>query len=112
MNAKANSTTADEFTDDAEWEDVETESQIVFDTIGDEFIGEFVGWSESESKQIPQAHFKNAEGTYFTNCGWSLKQGLKDIKKGTVCRLLYVSTQPTGQATPMMIFKVQTKRTR
>lgn len=100
----------DVINDEEGWEDVDSEAQIVFDTIGDRFVGTFVGWSESESKGIPQAHFVNDEGKFFVNCGWSLKQQLKDVAKGTLCRLIYVADQDTGQASPMMIFKVQIKR--
>jgi hypothetical protein len=93
-----------------EWEDIPTESQILFQAWGDEFIGEFNGWTETSSG-IAQAHFVTPDGLYFVNVGWSLKQQLKDVKKGTLCRITYVNDQDTGQASPMMIFKVQTRRT-
>jgi len=92
------------------WEDVAQESQVIFDTIGDTFIGVFQGWTETPGKGIPQAHFTNDEGQFFVNCGWSLKQQLREVKKGTLCRLMYVSNQDTGQDTPMMVFRVQTKK--
>jgi hypothetical protein len=93
------------------WVDVLTETQFTFSAFGDTFTGTFVGWSESEGKGIAQAHFENETGQYFINCGWSLKQQLKLIKKGAECRLIYVSDLDTGQPTPMMIFKVQTRGT-
>lgn len=103
----------DEFTDvnaDGEWEDVETESQIIFDTFGDVFIGTMNGWSETENG-IPQAHFLNADGAFFTNCGWSLKDQLKKVQKGKMVRITYVSDQPIpGRDTPMKIFKVAVKK--
>ena len=96
-------------TDDDGWEDVPAEVQVVFDTIGDVFTGRFEGWTESAGKGIPQAHFTNDEGQFFVNCGWSLKQQLRDVKKGTLCRLTYMDSRDTGNASPMMIFRVQTK---
>lgn len=105
----AESTKVPAKTDDG-WEDVPTESQVVFDTIGDVFIGTFTGWTETVGKGIPQAHFTNADGSYFVNCGWSLKAQLREVKKGTLCRLEYTDSQDTGQESPMMIFKVQTKK--
>lgn len=106
---------SDEFTDvntDGEWEDVETEAQIIFDTIGDEFIGTFDGWSETEGeRRIPQAHFINAEGKFFVNATWSLKEQLRKVKKGTLTRIRYVADQPIdGRDVPMKIFKVATKK--
>lgn len=88
------------------WQDVVTESQLVFDTDGDEFTGIFNGWSETDNG-IPQAHFTNAEGEYFTNCGWSLKMQLKAVKKGNEVRIRRTGTQDTGQPSPMILFRVQ-----
>lgn len=88
------------------WTDVVTESQIVFDTIGDTFTGIFVGWSETDGG-IAQAHFRNDDGEFFTNCGWSLKQQLKAVKKGSLTKLTFTSEQDTGQPSPMRIFRVQ-----
>ena len=97
-------------TDNDGWEDVVTESQVVFDKDGDEFIGTFQGWSETDSG-IPQAHFVNDElGACFINCGWSLKVQLREVKKGTLTRIRRIGTQDTGQKSPMVLFKVQTKR--
>jgi hypothetical protein len=93
------------------WEDVVTEGQIVFDTIGDTFTGVFVGWSETDNN-IAQAHFKNAEGEFFTNCGWSLKQQLKTVRKGSEVKITYISDQDTGQASPMRVFRVQHRQAR
>lgn len=93
---------------DDEWTDVVTESQIVFDTIGDTFTGIFIGWSETDGG-IAQAHFKNGDGEFFTNCGWSLKQQLKAVKKGSLTKLTFTSEQDTGQPSPMRIFRVQYK---
>jgi galactose mutarotase-like enzyme len=110
VNGNGKTSTTPATTTDDGWEDVTQETQVVFHTIGDEFIGEFIGWSETPGKGIAQAHFQNADSKFFVNCGWSLKQQLKEIKKGTLCKLRYEADQDTGQETPMMLFKVQTKR--
>lgn len=96
---------------DSEWEDVPQEGQIVFEKVGDEYIGTFQGWSETERNAIPQAHFVGQDGVAaFLNVGASLKQQLKGIKKGTLCRLVWESERDTGQDSPMRVFRVQTKR--
>lgn len=105
----ANSGEWTETSADGEWTDVETENQIVFDTIGDVFIGTFQGWSETESG-IPQAHFVNEEGTFFTNCGWDMKNKMKNIRKGWTVRLELTGHLDTGRDTPMNVFKVQYKK--
>lgn len=91
------------------WVDVITETQFTFNSVGDVLIGTLVGWSESESNKIPQAHFDTDAGKMFINCGWSLKMQLKSVKVGTLCRISYMGLQDTGQETPMRIFKVQTR---
>lgn len=93
---------------DNEWTDVETEAQLSFNDIGEEFIGKFLGWSETKTG-IVQAHFENAEGAYFCNVGWSLKIQLKKVQVGSLVRLRYESDQDTGEASPMKIFRVQYK---
>lgn len=95
---------------DAGWEDVITEVQFTFNSPGDVLVGTLIGWSESEGNKIPQARFDADFGKCFINCGWSLKLQLKAVKVGTLCRITYVGLQDTGQASPMRIFKVQTKR--
>lgn len=89
--------------------DVETETQIVFDTVGDEFIGTFVGWSETPGG-IPQAHFRNQDGTFFTNCGWDLKNKLSKCKTGRLTRIRLVDRMPIkDRETPMNVFQVGQK---
>lgn len=98
-------------TEDDEWEEVPTESQINLPNDGDEFVGTFVGWSTTTGKNIPQAHFTSVTlGQVFINCGASLKQQLKDVKVGTMTKIRRVGTQDTGQETPMILFKVWTRK--
>lgn len=106
----AANTAANVAAEDDGWEDVPTETQMVFDTDGDRFEGRFAGWTES-AKGIPQAHFTDAaNAAFFVNCGWSLKSQLKPIKVGTMVRITRTGTQDTGQESPMVLFRVQTKK--
>jgi hypothetical protein len=97
--------------EDDGWEEVPSESQITFPEDGDEFVGTFVGWSTTPGKNIPQAHFTNDDlGQGFVNCGFSLKQQLRDVKPGTLVKIRRTGTQDTGQDTPMVLFKVWTRK--
>lgn len=99
------------YSDEDGWVEVPTETQILFPEDGDEFVGVFQGWSSTENKNIPQAHFMNDEmGAGFINVGASLKQQLKDVKPGTQTRIRRMGTRDTGQATPMVLFKVWTRK--
>lgn len=101
----------DAITDEA-FDETPAENQIIFDTDGDTFTGRFVGWSESEGRGIPQAHFEDQEGgRYFVNCGWSLKNGLKPVPaNGTrLVRMTRTGSQNTGQKSDMVLFRVQSK---
>lgn len=107
--ATSRTATPDDSANDG-WEDVVVESQVKMDTDGDVFIGTMQGWSETDSG-IAQAHFVNDEiGACFINCGWHLKMQLKEVRKGTLTRITRIGTQDTGQKSPMVLFKVQTKR--
>jgi len=97
---------------DEEFDAIPQESQIIFNEDGDTFTGRFVGWTESEGRGIPQAHFEDQDGgRYFINCGWSLKQGLKPIKAdgSRLVRMTRTGTQNTGQKSDMVLFRVQHK---
>jgi hypothetical protein len=92
-----------------EWRDVETESQIVFDTIGDVFIGQYLGMDTTPDGKITQAHFKNADGEYFTNAGWDLRKKLANVPTKATVRMEWESELDTGKETPMRVYKVQYK---
>lgn len=97
-------------TSDDEWQDVETEGQVKFDIDGDEFIGKLLGWSETDNG-IAQAHFDSPNhGKVFINVGWDLKRQLKQVKVGTMCRITRIGVQDTGRDTPMVLFRVQTRK--
>lgn len=107
--------TADGFSDvenDGEWEDVETETQIVLEKIGDSFTGIYQGMDQTLNG-IHQAHFvgigaQNGE-TFFHNVGWDLRKKLETCRKGSIVRFIWESEQDTGQDSPMRVFKVQFK---
>jgi hypothetical protein len=116
MTQRKNATSDDEWADttatvtDNEWEDVFIESLIKFNTLGDEFIGTFQGWSET-GNGITQAHWNSDEhGACFINMTADLKEKLKDARKGKIYRIRLVDFLDTGRDSPMMIFRVQTRK--
>ena len=94
-------------TDDSGWNDVDEEQQMVFDTVGDVFIGKYD--SKDMAGKIPQGHFSNDAGNYFSNLGHDLNRKLSKVPFGSLVRIELVDRMDTGQATPMNVFKVQYK---
>lgn len=92
-----------------EWQQIDTEAQVKFDTIGDVFIGKFLGWTKTDN-EIPQAHFDSSQGKVFINLGWDLKNKLRDAKVGTIYRIELIAMQDTGQASAMMVFNVRFRK--
>lgn len=100
--------------------DQEPETKIVFDSLGDEFTGKFLGTRMVEAQDpndrpYQQARFEgigeNDSGTvYFTNLGHSLRTGLKDVRAGSIVRVTYTDDLDTGQASPMKTFRVEVGR--
>jgi len=99
-----------------DWADVrwsvhtqETGDQIVFDTVGDQFIGMFNG-SQKAEKDGEEFIILTLTGTdgkpYQTNAGWKLEGAFSDIPSGTVVRITYVKDIDTGQPSPMKDFRV------
>lgn len=93
------------------------ETKIIFNVIGDEFVGVYLGLREVAGRDewgnpapaYSQARFSdpsNPSDVYFTNCGYSLRNGLKDVRKGSLVRITWTSEQDTGQASPMRVFRV------
>lgn len=99
---------------DDDWDEVSAESQIVFDTRGDQFIGRFMGMDNLGSSNIYQAHFegygKDAGENYFTNAGYDLRKKLEKVPPKTLVRITYIDDKDTGQAQPMRVYKVDQKR--
>lgn len=92
------------------------ETKIVFDTIGDQFIGKFLGTrtiepSDPSERPYVQARFEGTDGeVYFTNLGYSLRKGLRDVRAGHMVRVTYSDDLDTGQASPMKVFKVEVSK--
>lgn len=94
-----------------QWETVaqETGDQIVFDTIGDEFIGLFTGrqTAQKDGEDFTILSFIGTDGKpYQTNAGWKLEQAFSDIPEQTVTRIKYVKDIDTGQPSPLKDFRV------
>jgi hypothetical protein len=85
------------------------ETKIIWDTVGDDFVGTYLGMREieSDSGKFKQARFSADGVTYFCNANYSLRQGLKDVRPRTLVRVEFTSEQDTGQDSPMRVFTVQ-----
>jgi hypothetical protein len=96
------------------------ENKVLFDKINDQFIGKFLGLRKVEpsdgSAAYQQARWE-ANGpdgpntVYFTNAGYSLRQGLKGVRPGSMTRVTFVSEQDTGQESLMKIMRVEVAAT-
>lgn len=107
--------------DAVEWETAvpETGDQIVFDTIGDEFVGLYHG-----KREVPVTEkdgretsflilmFTGTDGKpYQTNAGWKLEAGFQGIEPQSIVRITYVKDVDTGhKANPMKDFRVEVAR--
>lgn len=86
------------------------ETKIIFDTIGDEFIGTYLGMREvdgGENGSYKQARFQVESDLYFVNANFSLRAGLKNVRNGSLVRIEFTSEQDTGQSSPMRVYTVQ-----
>jgi hypothetical protein len=91
----------------------EPETKMVFDTIGDQFTGTYLGMRQqtNDNGNYQQARFSDDAGEiYFTNAGYSLRNGLRDVSAGTKVRITFSSESDTGQANPMRNFTVEVAR--
>lgn len=100
----------------------EPETKIVFDQIGDEFTGIYLGTRQVEPADITerpytQARFQGVtedgertDTVYFTNMGHSLRQGLREVRTGSLVRITYTDDLDTGQASPMKGFRIEVAR--
>ena len=90
------------------------ETKIVFDTIGDAFVGTYLGMREidGENGKYKQARFEDETGNiYFCNANYDLRNGLKTVRAGSLVRVEYVADVSTGHPdNPMRAFRVQVGR--
>jgi|SRR5215472_9641932 len=103
--------------DKVSWDTViqETGDQIVFDTVGDQFVGLYTGTrqAENEGEKFTILTFMGPGGKrYQTNAGWKLESGFldADIKRGDIVRVTYVQDVDTGRPSPMKDFRVEVAR--
>lgn len=87
-----------------------------FDAFGDVLIGRYDGPDKverSDGSTMRQDRFTGTDDQpYFINTPYQLRQLLKDVPIGYWCRIEYTNDQPTGQASPMKIFALATRRDR
>jgi hypothetical protein len=94
----------------------EAPTMMVFDTIGDQFIGTYSGNVEitpdedDPDSTFTQGRFRGTDGElYATNLGYDLRTALGKVQPGTLCRITYMKDIDTGQPSPMKSFRVETR---
>lgn len=102
--------------DNVEWQTVVAESgtQIVFDEIGDVFVGLYLGSRivefvnpKGETETFTLLTFKGTDGEiYQTNAGWKLQEGFRDIPAQSITRITRVKDVDTGRKDPMKDFRI------
>lgn len=104
-------------TEEIQWETVNSpddtpQSKIVFDTIGDEFTGTFQGERviPSQDGDYTQYLFENELGRCFVNANYSLREGMRHVRKGNLVRITFTSEVDTGQESLMKQYQVQIGR--
>jgi hypothetical protein len=99
----------------AEWVTVHEEAgdQIIFDTIGDQFVGTYFGSEvvDAPTKENPdntfvQLKFKNDAGVFVTNAGYELEKAFGKIEPGSLVRITLIKFLNVNQASPMKSFRV------
>jgi hypothetical protein len=100
------------------WQTVadENATRIVFDTIGDEFIGTYLG-HDLVNGEYDYLMFRGTDDKlYSTSCGWKLGEafGTVDeagkIAEGSMVRITYVKEIPMdGNRNPLKDFRVDVK---
>lgn len=100
----------------AEWTTVQDESPdvIIFDTVGDQFIGTYVGTEEieNEGETFTRFLFRNDKGFFAINSSYRLAQGMGKVQTGELVRLTYIKNVDTssGKLNPMKDIKVEVSR--
>lgn len=122
--------------DDYQWETVHTEAAdlIMFDTPGDMYIGQWVGWSvidnpdrTRDDKWFIQLHFTDPQGARNINPGYDLRRAFLTVYTDdgggyvearevvplqAIYRIIYVKNVDVGQNDPMRSFRVDQAKSR
>lgn len=104
---------------DFEWENVHEESpdQVTLDTIGDEFIAEYLGWEDiefdnnkGEHQEFRQHKFRTPNGPAIINGGYELDECLCKLDTPIMVRIKLIKFVDTGQASKMKSYRIDTGR--
>lgn len=105
--------------DEWEWENVveASPSRVIFDTIGDEFIGQFIGEEEidpgtGEEDVFSLYLFRGRDGElYGINKSYKLAQAMDKIEPGSWVKIQYVKDINTGRGlNPMKDFRIDVRK--
>lgn len=101
---------------DYQWETVHVESpdQITFDTIGDTFVGEYLGTEKiefedkrtGEAESFTQLKFRVGDSHYVVNGGYDLLKAFTGIPEKSVVRVQLRTLVDVGQQSPMKSYRV------
>jgi hypothetical protein len=104
-----------------EWETVSegAATKIIFDTIGDEFVGEFIGKdhidrepaADGSDQSFDMWQFRGQDKElYAINSSYELDDVLKNLNPGAWVHIKYVKNVKTNQPQPMKSFLVRIKK--
>jgi len=105
-----------------EFETVQEESptRVIFDTIGDQFIGQYIGDehidlppdAEGKDQSFDLFNFRGRDGErYAINKSYSLEQAMEKVNQGDWTRITYVKDVPTKRSlNPMKDFRVEVRK--
>ena len=97
----------------------ETPAQIVFDSVGDVFVGRYVEKRHITNPNDPEQQWDQyvfrgigdeVDGVLCgVNSSYSIAKGMETVQPGQVTRLTYIKDVNVGRPSPMKDFKVETK---
>lgn len=105
--------------DDWEFETLVEESptMVIFDTIGDVFIGQYIGIehidpANGKDEPFDRFTFRGRDGElYAVNQSYKLQTALEDVDKGTWIRITYTKDIPTSRnLQPMKDFRIDVRK--
>lgn len=117
--AETEATWSSEASQDEGWETVSDESptRIIFDTIGDQFIGTYLGHEliddPAGGEPFDYIMIRGTDGhLYSASAGYKLKDAFESVNEGDLVRITYVKDVDMGKEgrNPMKDYKVDVKR--